>query len=136
MRRRRSREMVSGIVRIHWYPRAAAIHAREIPILPLVGSVMIPPGGNNPCDSASQIICQATRSLMLQPGLNISSLASTVASRPEATRFNSTIGVRPMSSVTSFAQWAIALHLSFSDQNGHDWTRYQPGYLYNSWNGN
>ena len=60
---------------------------------------------------------------MLQPGLNISILASTVASRPEATRFNSTMGVRPMSSVTSFAQWAIALHLSFSDQNGHDTAR-------------
>src|SRR5579885_2195483 len=87
-----------------------------MPMLPLVGSVMIPPGRNSPCVSASQIIWKATRSFTLPPGLNISSLASTVASVApmlSVTRFSSTMGVRPISSLASFAQRAIPLLPSF-----------------------
>src|SRR5579885_187051 len=83
-----------------------------MPMLPLVGSVMIPPGRSSPCVSASQIIWKATRSFTLPPGLNISSLASTVASVApilSVTRFSSTMGVRPISSLASFAQRAIRL---------------------------
>ena len=78
-------------------------------MLPLVGSVMIPPGRSKPCASASQIIRKAIRSLTLPPGLNISNLASTVAPTPDVMRFNSTRGVCPTSSVTSFAHWPIYL---------------------------
>ena len=78
-------------------------------MLPLVGSVMMPPGRRRPCASASQIIRKATRSLILPPGLNISSLASTVAPTPDVMRFNSTRGVCPTSSVTSFAHRPIYL---------------------------
>src|SRR5579883_2295380 len=83
-----------------------------MPMLPLVGSVMMPPGRNSPCASASQIIWKATRSFRLPPGLNISSLASTVASVApilSVMRFSSTMGVRPISSLASFAQRAIRL---------------------------
>ena len=41
---RRSTDMVSGMVRVMGYPRAAATNARAIPVLPLVGSIISLPG--------------------------------------------------------------------------------------------
>jgi hypothetical protein len=53
--------------------------ARPMPVLPLVPSMMVPPGFRRPSFSASSIILIAMRSLMLLPGLKVSTLASTVA---------------------------------------------------------
>ena len=36
---RRSMDMVSGMVRVMGYPRAAATNASAMPVLPLVGSI-------------------------------------------------------------------------------------------------
>src|SRR5208337_698880 len=57
--RRRSRDMVSGIVRTNGYCLAAQTNARAIPVLPLVGSITVTsfcPGFSFPCASAAQII--------------------------------------------------------------------------------
>ena len=74
--------MLSGITISARYPRAAAIHARPIPVLPLVGSMMVPPGLSAPLSSAASSMAQAVRSLTLPAGLNASSLAAIVAFRP------------------------------------------------------
>ena len=54
--RRRSMLIVTGIVKVIGYPRAAATKARAIPVLPLVGSISSMPGLSTPRFSASQII--------------------------------------------------------------------------------
>ena len=54
--------------------RAAAKKASAIPVLPLVGSTIVPPGAKRPSFSAAFNINSAARSLTLN-GLNISSLA-------------------------------------------------------------
>jgi hypothetical protein len=51
---RRSTLIVSGIVSTRRYPRAAATKASAMPVLPEVGSTIVPPGFNNPCRSAFQ----------------------------------------------------------------------------------
>jgi len=61
--RRRSRLIVSGIVKITLYPRAAPTKASAIPVLPLVGSTIVPPGLSSPFSSASQIIAVPMRHL-------------------------------------------------------------------------
>ncbi len=48
--------MVSGMVRTHSYPRAAAAKARAIPVFPLVASRMALPGLSAPRFSASHTI--------------------------------------------------------------------------------
>ena len=50
---RRSTDMVSGMVSVMGYPRAAATKARAIPVLPLVGSISALPGFRMPRFSAS-----------------------------------------------------------------------------------
>ena len=76
---RRSALMVSGMVRITRYPRAAATLARPMPVLPEVGSMMTPPGFRSPFSSASKIMDRPTRSLAEPAGFKYSSLASTRA---------------------------------------------------------
>ena len=49
--------------------------ARPWPVLPLVGSMMVPPGLSSPSRSAASIIGRPMRSLTEPPGLSISSLA-------------------------------------------------------------
>ena len=64
---------------MHLYPLTIAAIARPIPVLPLVPSMIVPPGLSSPFRSASSIIFTAIRSLMLWPGLNVSIFAYTVA---------------------------------------------------------
>ena len=66
----------SGIVRITLYPLAAATMASPIPVFPLVGSTIIPPGFRRPCRSAASIMLRPMRSFTLPPGLNDSNLTS------------------------------------------------------------
>ncbi len=98
---RRSRLMVSGMVRMSLYPLTAATKARAMPVLPLVGSIRIVwPGLILPDFSASSIMARPMRSLTLASGFWLSSLATTVAGSPAATRLSRTRGVCPISSVT------------------------------------
>lgn len=66
---RRSTLMVSGIVTITLYPRAAPTSASEMPVLPLVPSTMVPPGFSWPEASAASTMAMPSRSLTLAPGL-------------------------------------------------------------------
>ncbi len=61
--------IASGITRIDLYPLTAAIHAKAMPVLPLVGSMMVMPGLSLPDFSASWIMWRAMRSLTEPPGL-------------------------------------------------------------------
>ena len=47
-------DMVSGMVSVMAYPRAAATKASAMPVLPLVGSISSLPGFSMPRFSASQ----------------------------------------------------------------------------------
>lgn len=66
---RRSVDMVSGMVRITLYPRAAPTIASAMPVLPLVASTMVPPGRSSPERSAASTIATPMRSLTLCAGL-------------------------------------------------------------------
>jgi hypothetical protein len=94
--RRRSRDIVSGIVNVILYPRAAATNARAIPVLPLVGSTISIPGFSTPRFSASQIIAAPMRHFTEYAGFLPSILANTVALAPSVTRFNLIRGVFPI----------------------------------------
>ena len=62
--RRRSIDIVSGMVRTRGYPRAAHTKARAMPVLPLVGStttVSRDPGVRMPSRSAAQIMAAPIR---------------------------------------------------------------------------
>ncbi len=77
--------------------------ASPTPVLPDVGSTIVPPGCSRPSRSAASIIASAGRSLTLPPGLSISSLATIVAAKPPVTRLSRTSGVRPISSINESA---------------------------------
>ena len=62
MRLRRSIDIVSGIVMMRRLPRAAAIAARPISVLPEVGSMSTVPSFTLPAFTASSIIAFAMRS--------------------------------------------------------------------------
>ena len=66
-----------------------------MPVLPEVGSTIVPPGFSSPDSSAAVTIFSAMRSFTLPPGLKYSTLASTSgASGPVGTtRFSFTSGV-------------------------------------------
>src|SRR5262249_2832620 len=73
--------------------------ARPMPVVPDVPSMIVPPGLSSPARSASSIILTAMRSLMELPGLNVSSLARTVAGTiPFVIALMRTSGVPPMAS--------------------------------------
>ena len=74
--------------------------ARPTPVLPLVGSTIVPPAGSSPAFSASSTMRSAIRSLTEPPGLKYSTLASTVASMPSVTLRSLIRGVSPMTSTT------------------------------------
>ena len=61
--------MVSGMVRITLYPRAAPTIASAMPVLPLVASTIVPPGCSSPDFSAASMIATPMRSLTLLAGL-------------------------------------------------------------------
>ena len=68
-----------------------------MPVLPLVAStIVVRPGSIRPSASAASIIATPMRSLTDPPGLNISSLAKTVAAAVgRRAGVSCTIGVRP-----------------------------------------
>src|SRR3989344_4925067 len=66
-----------------------------MPVLPLVGSMMVPPGLSAPDFSASSTIDSAMRSLMEPPGLLRSDFTHTLAAGPNR-RLMRTWGVLPM----------------------------------------
>src|SRR6266567_4339854 len=76
----------------------AAAMARPWPVLPEVGSMMVPPGFSRPSRSAASIMRMPMRSLTLPPGLSISSLARIVGLTPRVTLCSRTRGVLPMAS--------------------------------------
>src|SRR3954464_8016321 len=72
--------------------------ARPVPVLPDVGSTMVPPGLSLPSRSAASISATATRSLMDPPGLSDSTLATICGVRPAPRRDRRTSGVAPTAS--------------------------------------
>jgi hypothetical protein len=85
-----------------------------MPVLPLVGSIRtVSPGLILPAFSADSISARPMRSFTLDTGFWLSSLATTVAGNPAATRFSRTNGVRPISSVTFAAMRAIIFSYSW-----------------------
>ncbi len=90
-----------------------------MPVLPLVGSIStVLPGVILPAFSAASIMAKPMRSLTLDAGFWLSSLTTTVADNPAATRFNRTNGVRPINSVTFAA--IRAMMISFFPGAGPD----------------
>ena len=71
-----------------------------MPVLPLVGSTIVPPGCSAPEASASSIIRTAMRSFTEPPGLKYSTFATTVAAMPSVTERSRTSGVSPIRSTT------------------------------------
>ena len=91
---------LSGQTNTHLYPLRWATIARPTPVLPEVGSTIVPPGLSSPDRSAASTIRSAMRSLTLPPGLKYSTFASTVAATPSASAFSLTSGVFPTRSTT------------------------------------
>src|SRR5271165_4811465 len=88
-----------------------------MPVLPLVGSMRtVLPGEILPLRSASSIMAKPMRSLTLDAGFWLSSLTTTVAGSPAATRFNRTNGVRRINSVTFAAIRAMMISFFFGPQ--------------------
>src|SRR5918998_6507723 len=69
--------------------------ARPVPVLPEVGSTIVPPGLSRPSASAASTIRIATRSLIEPPGLKYSTLATTCGVSPAAMRDRRMSGVSP-----------------------------------------
>jgi len=65
--------MVSGIVMMTLYPLAAAMAEMAIPVLPDVGSMIVPPGFSLPVCSASSMMALPIRSLADPAGFLYSS---------------------------------------------------------------
>ncbi len=69
--------------------------AREMPVLPEVGSRIVQPGVSRPSFSACSIMCRAGRSLTEPVGLRSSSLAQIRTSGAGDSRGRRTRGVLP-----------------------------------------
>src|SRR6266576_1399364 len=72
--------------------------ARPWPVLPEVGSTMVPPGFRRPSRSAASIIRSPMRSFTLPPGFSISSFARMAGRTPPVTCRRRTSGVFPIAS--------------------------------------
>src|SRR3954454_15178000 len=70
--------------------------ARPVPVLPEVGSMIVPPGRSRPSRSAASTMRSATRSLIDPPGLKTSILATSRQRRSGSRRLRRTIGVSPI----------------------------------------
>src|SRR3954451_17769473 len=91
---------------MHLYPRCWATRARPMPVLPLVGSTIVPPGFSAPLASAASTMRTAIRSFTEPPGLRYSSLASTSGASGRSSRVTDvsrTSGVLPTRSTTDSA---------------------------------
>ena len=71
-----------------------------MPVLPLVPSMMVPPGLSKPAFSASSTMRTAMRSFTELPGLKYSTLARMVPLMPAVTLLSLTSGVWPTASMT------------------------------------
>ena len=69
--------------------------ARPVPVLPDVGSMIVPPARSRPSRSAASMSFIATRSLIDPPGLNDSTLATICGASPAPIRLSRTSGVSP-----------------------------------------
>src|SRR5262245_27751252 len=78
-----------------------------MPVLPLVGSMIVPPGRSRPSRSACSTMAWQMRSFTLPPGFSDSSLAQTSAPRPSSCgrRDSRTTGVEPIRSRALRATW-------------------------------
>src|ERR671912_432607 len=72
--------------------------ASPAPVLPLVGSTIVPPGLSWPDRSARSTMASPIRSLTEPPGFRYSTLASRVGARPRPSRDSRTSGVPPTTS--------------------------------------
>src|SRR5688572_21788912 len=97
---RRSAEVFSGMTHTRRYPRSLAAIAREMPVLPEVGSRIVQPGVSAPSFSARSIIHMAGRSLTEPVGLRSSSFAHRRTSGVGDNRGNPTNGVPPSESAS------------------------------------
>jgi hypothetical protein len=86
--------ILSAQVQISRYPRRLAAIASPTPVLPEVGSTIVPPGLSWPAFSAASIMAMPMRSFTLPPGLKYSTLPARVAG-PEWKRPSLTRGVFP-----------------------------------------
>ena len=92
----RSSDMDSGMVTMSFRPSAAATKASPTPVLPDVGSTMVPPGGSLPFCRASRIMDTAILSFTEAIGLKDSSFTSTSAPACGASLRSLTTGVPPI----------------------------------------
>src|SRR5215207_759023 len=72
--------------------------ASPAPVLPLVGSTIVPPGLSWPARSARSTMASPIQSLTEPPGFRYSTLASRVGARPRPSRDSRTSGVPPTTS--------------------------------------
>src|SRR5258708_2247992 len=117
----------SDIVKITLYPFIAAAIASPTPVLPDVGSTMVPPGCNNPFCSASSIIAKPILSFTLPPGLRYSSFTKIVGFTSFASLFNFTSGVLPITSKIFCAYFIIIKKPPI--WGGQSKTKTQPPYI-------
>src|SRR3954451_4488142 len=82
--------------------------ARPAPVLPEVGSTIVPPGFSRPSRSAASIIASPIRSFTEPPGFRYSSFARIVPGTSAEIRSSRTIGVDPTRSSTLGNSRAIA----------------------------
>ncbi len=80
------------------YPRSLATMARDMPVLPDVGSRIVAPGCSRPSFSACSTMENAARSFTEPVGLRSSSLAHRRTSGDGDNRGRPTSGVRPTDS--------------------------------------
>ena len=69
--------------------------ASPAPVLPLVGSMIVPPGASRPSRSARSTMARPMRSLTEPPGFRYSTLASSCGATARPTRDSRTSGVPP-----------------------------------------
>ena len=100
-----------------------------MPVLPLVGSTIVPPGFSAPLASAASTMRTAMRSFTEPPGLRYSTLASTSGAsgpRSRVTEVSRTSGVLPTRSTTDSAYCTAGLlagrdHRDPSDHPTRGW---------------
>src|SRR5689334_3536191 len=95
--------------------------ASPTPVLPLVGSTMVPPGFSSPLCSAASIMRRAMRSFTDPPGLKYSTLARTVAWMPAVTLLSLTSGVLPTRLIIE--SWNCTVVSGCCKRSGRDWFR-------------
>ena len=108
---------LSGQTKTHWYPLAWATMANPTPVLPLVGSTIVPPGLSLPSRSAASIILTAIRSFTDPPGLRYSTLASINGFAPPVTRDSLSSGVLPTRSISDSTYCTARLYVGRVAEN-------------------